>query len=329
MYSNPRILVAGCGAIGSVFGCLLREAGHHVALLGREHHLKAIHVNGLHLDGIWGEHYADGFDLATKINDLSGIYDLVLISAKSYDTESIARDVAPFIDDDGLVASLQNGLGNIETLARNFGPERSLGANVLVGATIPEAGRATVTVQAAPVIIGPLEVSDCVTMERIHYWIRAFKHANIPCAGTVQILSYLWAKVFYNAPLNALGALLQVPYGVLGEEPELRRIMDRVIDEAFWVAESKGVHILWKTVDEYRAFFYSYLVPSTYHHQSSMLQDLQRSRRTEVDAINGQIWRYGRELGIPTPFNEIMARLVWQRERNFQAVEGQNTGFSV
>ncbi|MET0503200.1 MAG: ketopantoate reductase family protein [Candidatus Binatia bacterium] len=318
MFSNPRILVAGCGAIGSVFGCLLREAGHDVALLGRENHLKAIHTCGLRLNGIWGDHYADGFTLATKISDLSGIYDLVLISVKSYDTESIARDVAAFINDDGLVASLQNGLGNIETLAKIFGAERSLGANVLVGATIPEPGRATVTVQAAPVIIGPLEVSDCVMMERIHYWIRAFKQAHIPCAATVQILSYLWAKIFYNAPLNALGALLQVPYGVLGDQPELRRIMDRVVDEAFLVAASKGVEILWKTVDEYRELFYSHLIPSTYNHQSSMLQDLQRGRLTEIDAINGQIWRYGRELGILTPFNETLTRLIWERERKFK-----------
>jgi 2-dehydropantoate 2-reductase len=327
MYSNPRILVAGCGAIGSVFGCLLRAAGHEVALLGRASHLKAIRDSGLRLDGIWGDHYADGFNLATQISDLSGIYDLVLISVKSYDTESIAHAVAPFIDDEGLVASLQNGLGNIETLAKIFGSERSLGANVLVGAKIPAAGRATVTVQAAPVIIGPLELSDCVMMERIHCWIRAFKQANIPCAATVQILSYLWAKVFYNAPLNALGALLQVPYGVLGDEPELRRIMDRIIDEAFLVAENKGVENLWNTADEYRAFFYSHLVPSTYNHQSSMLQDLQRGRPTEIDAINGRIWHYGRELGIPTPFNEIMTRLIWQRDRRFQTAEEQPEGF--
>ena len=140
MYSNSRILVAGCGAIGSVFGCLLREAGHSVALLGRENHLKAIRAGGLKLDGIWGDHYADGFELATKTADLSGIYDLVLISVKAYDTESVARHIERVIHRDGLVVSLQNGLGNIETLAEIFGPERSLGANVLVGAIIPEAG---------------------------------------------------------------------------------------------------------------------------------------------------------------------------------------------
>jgi 2-dehydropantoate 2-reductase len=315
MYSNARILVAGCGGIGSVFGCLLREAGHQVTLLGRESHLKAIHTGGLRLDGIWGDHYADGFQLATQTTDLSSLYDLVLISVKAYDTESMARDICRVVDRDGLVVSLQNGLGNIETLAKTFGAERSLGANVLVGAMIPEAGRVTVTVQAAPVIIGPLEVSDCVMLERIHYWIKAFQRANIPCAHTARILSYLWAKIFYNVPLNALGALLQVHYGVLGEVAELRQIMDRLVDEAFIVAKTNGVELLWNSVEKYRALFYGHLIPSTYNHQSSMLQDLQRGRRTEIDAINGAIWRYGDRLSVPTPFNEIMTRLIWERER--------------
>jgi 2-dehydropantoate 2-reductase len=277
--------------------------------------MMAIRAHGLKLDGIWGEHHARGFELATRATDLSGIYDLVLIAVKAYDTEAMAREIATVIDQDGLVISLQNGLGNIEILAETFGAERSLGANVLVGAIIPEAGRVTVTVQAAPIIIGPLEISDCVMLERIHYWIREFKRANIPCAATVRILSYLWAKIFYNAPLNALGALLQVHYGVLAESPELREIMDRIIDEAFLVAERKEVELLWSTTQDYRALFYNHLVPSTYNHQSSMLQDLQHGRRTEINAINGAIWRYGQQLGIPTPGNEIMTRLIWARER--------------
>src|SRR5262245_30008072 len=114
MYGNARILVAGCGGIGSVFGCLLREAGHKVTLLGRESHLTAIDTGGLRLDGIWGDHYADGFQLVTQTTDLSGLYDLVLISVKAYDTESMARDICGVVDRDGLVVSLQNGLGNIE-----------------------------------------------------------------------------------------------------------------------------------------------------------------------------------------------------------------------
>lgn len=312
---SQRILIAGCGAIGSIFACLLRQAGHDVTLLGRPPHLDAIAFQGLYLDGIWGSHHAAGFHLAATATDLTGPFELILITVKAYDTQIMVDAVAPLIDSEGLVVSLQNGLGNLEILARAFGPERSLGANVLVGATIPEPGRVTVTVQAAPIVLGPLEISDCVMMERIHAWVRAFNAANIPCEATTRVLSYLWAKVFYNAPLNALGALLDVHYGVLADEPELKRIMNRVIDEAFQVAAKQNIDCLWEDAEKYREYFYGHLVPSTYDHRSSMLQDLQRGRRTEIDAINGQIWRYGEELKVPTPFNEIMTRLIWQKEK--------------
>jgi len=316
MLFEPRILIAGCGAIGSALGCLLRKAGHNVALLGREGHLNAIGSQGLRMDGLWGAHEATGFQLATRVSEFSERYDLIIISVKAYDTARIAESVFPLVAHDGLVLSAQNGLGNIETLAGFFGPERTLGANVLVGATIPEPGHVTITVQAAPIIIGPLEVSDCVTMEAIHSWARNFRAAHIPCETTTRILSYLWAKVFYNAPLNPLGALLRVHYGALGEEDELRALMDRIIDEGFIVARKMGIELLWKTADEYRRFFYDHLLPSTYNHESSMLQDLQRGRRTEIDAINGQIWHYGETMGVPTPFNEIMTRLIWECEKH-------------
>ncbi len=319
MPSEARILIAGCGAIGSALGCLLREAGHDVTLLGREWHLNAIRSTGLRMDGIWGEHYATGFHLATHLKDISGRFDFIIISVKSYDTARIVKAVFPLANDDGLVLSAQNGLGNIEAIAALFGPERTLGAKVLVGAKIPEPARVTITVQAAPIFIGPLEVSDCVMMESIHSWARAFRAAQIPCETTARILSHVWAKVFYNAPLNALGALLRVHYGALADEPELRLLMDRIIDEAFAVAEKMRIESLWKTAAEYRGYFYDVLVPSTYNHESSMLQDLQRRRRTEIDAINGQIWRYGEAIRIPTPFNETMTRLIWECEKSHTA----------
>jgi 2-dehydropantoate 2-reductase len=325
MVSEPRILIAGCGAIGSAFGCLLREAGHQVTLLGRAWHLNAIRSGGLQMDGIWGAHQAAGFQLATHMGDVTGRYDLIIISVKAYDTARIAESAFPFINDAGLVLSAQNGLGNIETLAQVFGPQRSLGANVLVGAKIPEPGRVTITVQAAPIIIGPLQVSAGLMTEAVHAWARHFQAAHISCETTTHILSHLWAKVFYNAPLNALGALLRVPYGPLGDDVELCTLMNRIIDEAFMVAGGIGIEPLWETADDYRRLFYDHLLPSTYNHESSMLQDLQHGRRTEIDAINGQIWRYGQTVRIPTPFNEIMTRLIWEREKHLARHSGAST----
>lgn len=328
MVPEPRILIAGCGAIGSAFGCLLREAGHRVSLLGRAWHLNAIRARGLQMDGIWGKHQAAGFELATSLDEFRGRFDLIIVSVKAYATAPIAASVFPFIHEGGLVLSAQNGLGNVETLAQLFGSENTLGANVLVGAKIPEPGRVTITVQAAPVVIGPLEVPAGILPEAVDSWARKFQAAHIPCQTTTRILSHLWAKVFYNAPLNTLGALLHVPYGALGDDAELRALMDRIIDEAFLVAGKMGVESLWETADDYRSFFYGHLLPSTYHHESSMLQDLRQGRRTEIDAINGQIWRYGQTLLVPTPFNEIMTRLIREREKHLgpMPVEARRIG---
>lgn len=302
--------------MGSVFGGFLRAAGHQVTLLGRRWHLDAIAARGLHIDGIWGEHQVDGFALASRAGDLGGPYHLILVSVKAYDTAEIVQTVSPYLDPEGLAVSIQNGLGNVETLAATLGAPRALGSSVHVGATIPEPGRVTVTVQAAPVVIGPLDPSSDPSMERARYWVSQLNQASIQCVLTDRIQSYLWAKVFYNAPLNALGALLDVHYGALGEDPELRAIMDQIIEEAFTVARGEQVELPWRSANDYRELFYRELLPATAVHRSSMLRDLERGRRTEIQAINGQIWRRGSQLGAPTPFNELMTRLIAWRERN-------------
>jgi 2-dehydropantoate 2-reductase len=316
------ILVAGCGAVGSVFGRLLSKAGHKVTLLGRSWHLDAIRAGGLRMDGIWGSHTAGGFTLFNDPSELAEFsYDLILITVKSYDTRSMVDAVSPLLREDGLALSLQNGLGNIETLAESFGASRSLGASVLVGAKNPVPGAVTVTVQAAPVVIGPLD-SAVISMERTRGWMNIFTEAGIPCETTERILSHIWAKVFYNAALNPLGALLGVHYGALAETAELRNIMDQIIEEAFQVAQRKNVELLWERAEKYRKLFYERLVPRTYDHQSSMLQDLERGKRTEIDALNGKIWSYGRQLGIVTPFNETLTRLIRAKERLVPSADG-------
>ncbi len=92
--------------------------------------------------------------------------------------------------------------------------------------------------------------------------------------------------------------------------------MDRIIDEAYQVAERKDVRLLWNSAGEYQELFYGKLLPATYDHQSSTLQDLQRGRPTEINSLNGQIWRYGKPLSIPTPYNETMTRLMLGGRRN-------------
>ena len=310
-----RVLVAGAGALGSVFGGFLRRAGLEVTLLGRAAHLDAIVRNGLRIDGIWGTHQVDGFAVATEPAALRGSFDLMLVSVKSYDTPAVAAAVAPLLAAGGVAISLQNGLGNVEALEAAVGVERTLGARVIFGAVVAAPGHARVTVFADPTAVGALAPGQQPERDAAaRRWAETIDRAGVPTIATDCLAALLWAKVFYNAALNPLGALLGAHYGALPEHPESRALMDRVIDEAFDVARAENVVLPWASAADYQQEFYGRLVPATYDHRSSMLQDLERGRRTEIDAINGAVWRRGAARGINTPVNETLTRLMHAAE---------------
>jgi 2-dehydropantoate 2-reductase len=120
---------------------------------------------------------------------------------------------------------------------------------------------------------------------------------------TNNIAKDLWAKMLYNCPLNALGTILQVPYGILGENKSSRGIMNRIVEEVFQVMQGLGYASHWLSASEYLKDFYGQLLPSTFEHESSMLQDIRAGRKTEIEALNGVIVREGQNLNIDTPYN--------------------------
>jgi 2-dehydropantoate 2-reductase len=309
-----RVLIAGAGALGLVFGGFLRRAGHHVTLLGRGAHLDAVAQRGLRIAGLWGEHQVGGFDLASDVARLRGSFDAIMITVKSYHTDAIAGALAPLLADGGVMISLQNGLGNAEALAAHVGARRVLAGRVIFGAEAVAPGRVRVTVYADPVLVGAWPLAGDADLDtQAQRWAECFADAGVPSAYCDDIRAALWGKVLYNAALNPLGALLGVHYGALGEDADARAVMNAVIGEAFAVAVAEGVALPWATAAEYLSVFYGRLVPSTFHHRSSMLQDLERRRPTEIDAINGEVWRRGAVHGIVAPVNELLTRLVRAR----------------
>ena len=317
--SDAPILIAGAGAIGSVVGGMLHEAGHDVTLLGRRAHLEAVARGGLKITGLFGNRIVRGLKLADDPARLRGRFGLILCAAKSYDTESIAAALGDRLEEDAVIVSMQNGLGNIETLIGRFGARRVLGARVIFGAEIPAPGSAHVTVIAQPVAIGPapaLQRDDAPALAaRARAIAATLDAAGVPAVGVDDITPVIWAKLLYNAALNPLGAILHRSYGELAEDPDVRPIMERAIEEAYAVARALGVALSYSTVEEYRTHFYEKLVPPTYDHRPTMLHDLRVRGRTEIGALNGKIVELADRLGLAAETNLMLTRLIRAAER--------------
>jgi 2-dehydropantoate 2-reductase len=323
--STPhRVLVAGAGALGCVFGGFLARAGHPVTLLGRPALAEAVRARGLALTGLWGDHVVRDLAVATDPAEVTGPFERVLITVKSWDTAGMARAVAPLLAPDGVAVSLQNGLGNLEAVAAHLGEERTGGARVIFGAEVTEHGRVAVTVYAEPVLVGsPWAAAHPALRSRLEALVADLSATPIPTRWTGDLEAALWAKVLYNSALNPLGALLGVPYGALAESPHTRAVMDRVVAEAFAVAAGCGIKLPWAGPDDYLEHFYARLVPPTAGHRSSMLQDLEAGRPTEIGAINGQIVARGRALGVPTPVNAALAEMIRFRAAAVARLKGR------
>ena len=307
-----RVLVMGAGSLGSVTGGLLAQAGHEVTLVGRQPHMDAIARDGLRISGIWGEHHVRGMRVRTALDGLcAGSFDLILVTVKSFDTADAARAIAPLVDEHTLVCSYQNGLGNAEIIAGAVGWPCTIGARAIYGAWMPAPGRVEVTVIANPAAIGPYHAGTPV--ERVREVVRAMDDAGVPTVYTDRIAAVLWSKVAYNCALNPLSALRNVPYGALLESEDTRELMRKIVHELYAVAHAMNVALEPATPEVYVELLFTQLIPPTAGHYASMREDLRRGRRTEIEALNGAICRFGEAFGIPTPVNSELTRRVRAR----------------
>lgn len=315
-----RVLVLGAGAIGSVLGGFLANAGHDVTLLGRAPHLDAVRRDGLRISGLWGEHLVKKLATASAPDQVSSQpFDWIFVCVKSHQTAAAAPLVPRWLTSSTLVCAFQNGLGNYETLLRTVPAERLALGRVIFGAELTP-GAVRVTVCADNVRIGAPDPR--VPAKRVEELAAALNGAGVPSRATPAILTVLWAKVLYNCALNGLSALLEVPYGALLEHDTVRRLMPAVVDEAYRVAAARGIALEPATAAAYTELLFTKLIPATAGHRASMLQDLRRGKLTEIDAMNGAIVRLGLESKVPTPANALIARLVHGKERFCFATPG-------
>ena len=304
-----KVLVFGAGAVGLGLSSFLLQAGHRVHLVGKEQTVVALRKNGLKRQGIFGPAFFTPQQLTASSNLAETgreTFDFYLVCTKSFDTENSARQLkseSTLAHQKSPIVLCQNGWGNAEIFSRFFSPKQVYNARVITGFIRPDPHVVDVTVHAQPVHLGSLFDGNATHLQLL---ADALSLGGLPSSVTDDIGKDLWAKMLYNCPLNALGAVLQVPYGHLGEDENSRVLMERIVREVFQVMQGLGHASHWPSAGDYLKDFYENLLPSTYSHESSMLQDIRAGRITEIEALNGVIVREGRKLKIDITCNETV-----------------------
>lgn len=315
-----NILVFGAGGVGSVVGGFLARMGHDVSLVGRAWHLDAVDRKGLKITGIWGDYHVKALETFRSLAEIpaerKNAFDLIFLTVKAYDTAASIAELAPLVGPKTTLVSLQNGLGNVEAILEKIPAERYLAGRLIFGVEL-EPGVAKVTVNADDVQIGaPTGVTPNRSAVEVAHVLGS---AKIPARATDRILTVIWSKVIYNCALNPICALREMPYGKILESPDTRAQMEAVVRECYAVGRAKKIALEPPTADAYIKLLTEKLIPPTAAHLPSMLQDLRRGKRTDIDTLNGAISRYGREEGVPTPENDRLTAAILAAQTNSAA----------
>jgi 2-dehydropantoate 2-reductase len=314
-----RVLIIGSGAVGLGLGSCLIKTGVDTTFIAGEKTADALNAEGLFQSGIFGEFHAaaDTFSAGSDLKQMSETpYDFILICTKSNHVEAA---VMTLYENQGILKNhtkiihFQNGWGNAEKCLAFFPKTVLYSGRVITGFTRPQPNHVRITVHADAVHVGSLFGQP---LEPVIPLCRAVNDGGIPCMAWEDIEKDLWAKMLYNCALNPLGAILNVPYGKLADHSHTRQMMDRIIEEVFTVMKAADYETYWETADEYKKTFYHQLIPPTADHKSSTLQDLMAGKKTEIEALTGEIIRLAGKKGVDVPCSQMLFDLIRFVEEN-------------
>lgn len=306
------ILIVGGGSVGLGLASCLIKSGHNVSILARSATVSALKEHGLSRSGIFGSWHAEpaSFGAYSSLEQLQQPFEYVLICTKAYDTEQVAQQFAQSTNPATALCTFvlcQNGYGNFEHFTHYFPSQRVYLARIITGFRRHGPHEVSITVHADAIRLGhPVAALS----ERMVALARAIEQGDIPAQVSPEIVKDIWSKILYNALLNPLGALFAVPYERLAASSDACQIMNSLAQEAFAVLHKAGLQTHWNEASVFLREFYESMLPATAAHESSMLQDIQAGRKTEIDAINGAIVALGHHHGVAVQTHECITRMV-------------------
>lgn len=291
-----KTAIIGPGALGCLFGAYLTEGGLDVTLVDhRPERARNLEAAGVFVQGVRDDHHVRV--KATANTGSLGPVDLAIVCVKAYHTEGALRSHGSLVGNSTTLWSIQNGLGNLEAMARVIPSSRIVGGSTTMGANLLGLGRVHHAGEG-DTFIGELDGSRSPRVELI---AKAVSAAGIRVQTRPDIQRLIWGKVLVNVAINALTAILRVRNGVLLEHEPAVRVMEEAVREAVRAAATRGIRF---AEDEALAQAKE-VARRTAGNRSSMLADILAGRRTEIDYINGAIAAMA-----PAPVNRVLAELV-------------------
>lgn len=304
-----KIAVVGPGAMGYLLSASLIKTKQDVYLIDYNvERAKKIRQDGIKVEGVSGE-FNVKLSVTTEPKEI-GPCDLIVICVKSYHTEEAIKSVKDLIGENTQVLTLQNGIGNVQILNDIVGEDKVIGGITSHGATvlgighIRHAGKGeTIIGKANGKVLGSVrEIANILTK------------AGFETKISKDINSIIWSKLIINVGINALGAITRLHNGRLVEYDGTRDIMRAAVQEAVKVAKRKRIKLIYDDpIQKVEG-----VAKATAGNICSMLQDVLKKRRTEIDFINGAIIRQAKSLNIPTPVNEVLTNLVKTIESSYE-----------
>lgn len=311
MHRGMKIAVLGCGAMGSIYAGLLASSGENEvwAVDVWQEHVAAIRERGLRVEGASGDRTVR-LRATTDVTEVGRGVDLAIVATKASGVSAAAQAAAGLLAEDGVVLTIQNGLGSGDRIARHVDDGRVLlGIASNFGASMKGPGH-TEHKSMSLICIGEMRGGVTERLERV---VRLWSKAGFTVKGSPDIHKMIWEKFICNCTYSGAATVTGKTVGEVQDCPEAWRVALGCAREAYAVARARGIALDFDDVEEHVRRFGATVRAA----RPSMLQDHEARRRSEVDAINGAVPLEAAKVGLTAPINQTVADIVRARESTF------------
>ena len=319
-----RVAIYGAGSLGTILGAYISKAGVSIDLINRNKaHVEALQTRGAQVTGT--VEFTQSVKAYTP-DEMSGTYDILFLMTKQQHNAEVVTMLKDYLAPDGVLVTFQNGLPEVQ-IAEILGEERVLGCTVAWGATLQSPGVCELTSEpdALSFSLGAISEQRNKHFDKVKELLELMGEVEVE----ENFLGTRWSKLLINASFSGMSAVLGCTFGEAAGPRESRRVVQALIKECIDVCQKGGIRIepvqgkdivkLLNYTNPLKKVLSFLIIPIAIRKhaklKASMLQDIEKGKLTEVDAINGAVSAFGRTVGFPTPANDCVVKIIHEIEQ--------------